>query len=95
MAAAAHGVLSPRDLCRTPRFHAVDSDQHPNGEILFAWDWTVHPDRAAYSYGLKSFMEFTPRGSWFLLIGIIGHAFIASAVLAATFIITRVVSLDA
>jgi hypothetical protein len=38
------------------------------------------------NYGLNLLWSSPPADSWFLLIGIIGHAFIASAVLAATFI---------
>jgi len=38
------------------------------------------------NYGLNLLWNSPPVDSWFLLIGIIGHAFIASALLAATFI---------
>jgi len=38
------------------------------------------------NYGLNLLWNSPPVDSWFLLIGIIGHAFITSAVLAATFI---------
>jgi hypothetical protein len=38
------------------------------------------------NYGLNLLWNSPPVDSWFLLIGIIGHAFIASAVLAATFV---------
>jgi hypothetical protein len=38
------------------------------------------------NYGLNLLWKSPPADSWFLLIGIIGHAFIASAVLASTFI---------